>query len=114
MNSRHYAAPQPAKRYSPDGQTWIDVPDGINVLGSRYALVLKSLEEHEEPLNLAATRVATGPNAGRVGSRYVRGQADKACLEVVESERINEEKKVVQINLVAELIEPYAVFLSET
>lgn len=113
MNSRHYAAQVRAKQYSVDGVTWKLVPSGINVLGSRFALVLKDLREYETALDLAATRVAVGPNQGRIGSRYVQGQADKACLEVIKVDRANEPSKVVAINLAAELAEPYAVFLRE-
>jgi hypothetical protein len=114
MNSRHYAEQVRAERFSIDGVNWKLIPKGINVLGSRYALVLKDLREHDEDLDLSATRVAVGPNKGRLGSRYLRGQADKACLEVVAPEGVNEPAKKVKIDLVAELAPPYAVFLSET
>lgn len=113
MTSRHYAEQVRARQYSADGVTWQTIPSGINVLGSRFALVIRDLREHEDTLDLAATRVAVGLNQGRLGSRYVQGQADKACLEVIEVDRANEPSKVVSINLVAELAEPYAVFLRE-
>jgi len=113
MNSRHYAEQVRAKRFSADGVKWEEMPDGINVLGSRYALVIKDLREHDEILDLSSTRVAVGPNEGRLGSRYIMGQADKACLEVVDAERLNEAAKQVHIDLIAELAAPYAVFLSE-
>lgn len=113
MNSRHYAEAVRAERYSVDGTTWEKIPQAINVLGSRFALMIKDLREHRDELDLASTRVGVGRNQGRLGSRYVQGQADKACLLVTEPEQINEERKPVQIDLVAELIDPYAVFLSE-
>jgi len=113
MNSRHYAEQVRAARFSADGQKWETIPEAINVLGSRYALMIKDLREHEDELDLGATRVAVGRNEGRLGSRYVQGQADKACLLVTEPELVNAEHKKVKIDLVAELIDPYAVFLSE-
>lgn len=113
MNSRHYAEQVRAERFSVDGAKWKPIPKGVNVLGSRYALVLKDLREHDDILDLSATRVAVGPNEGRLGSRYVQGQADKACLEVVVPEYVNDTAKQVKIDLVAELAPPYAVFLSE-
>jgi hypothetical protein len=113
MNSRHYAEQVRAERFSVDGTNWETIPKAINVLGSRYALVIKNLREHEDELDLAATRVAVGRNEGRLGSRYVQGQADKACLVVTSSEIVNTEHKRVKIDLIAELAEPYAVFLSE-
>lgn len=114
MNSRHYAEQVRATKFSVDGTKWETIPEAINVLGSRYALMIKNLREHEDELDLGSTRVAVGRNEGRVGSRYVQGQADKACLLITEPERVNEaEHKKVKIDLVAELIDPYAVFLSE-
>lgn len=113
MNSRHYAEQVRAERYSIDGTNWKKIPPAINVLGSRFALVITNLREHEDELDLAATRVAVGRNEGRLGSRYVQGQADKACLIVTPPEKVNAEHKRVKIDLVAELEAPYAVFLSE-
>lgn len=113
MNSRHYAEQMRAQRYSIDGTTWADIPKGINVLGSKFALVIRDLREYDATLDLSATRVAVGMSQGRLGSRYVQGQADKACLEVIAPERTNEPAKTVAINLVADLVEPYAVFLRE-
>lgn len=114
MNSKHYAEQVRAERFSVDGTKWEKIPEAINVLGSRFALMIKDLREHEEVLDLDATKVAVGPNEGRLGSRYVQGQADKACLVVTEPERVNRDHRTVSINLVAELMAPYAVFLSES
>lgn len=114
MNSRHYAEKVRAQRFSIDGVKWEKIPEAINVLGSRFALVIKGLHEYEDELDLASTRVAVGRNEGRLGSRYVLGQADKACLVVSDPEILNEEEhKRVKIDLAAEVVEPYAVFLSE-
>lgn len=116
MNSKHFAEQVRASDYSEDGLTWKEIPKPINVLGSRFALVIKSLERKEVMLPLNQTRVPVGPSMGRLGSRYLRGQVDKACLEVMDhSENTNEDDpKEVQINLVAELQAPYAVFLKNT
>jgi hypothetical protein len=116
MNSRHFAEQLRARQYSVDGANWTEVPAAINALGSRFALVLKDLREEKHSLPLAQTRVAIGPNRGRLGSRYIQGQADKACLEVLEkAESVNEaEIRSIDINLVAELGEPYAVFLRDS
>jgi len=114
MNSRHYAEQIRAARYSVDGANWEKIPDAINVLGSRFALMIQDLREHEDEIDLNSTRVAVGPNEGRLGSRYIQGRADKACLIVTDPERTNEESKKIKINLVAELVDPYAVFLSES
>jgi hypothetical protein len=113
ITSRHFAEPLRADQYSADNATWKDIPRPINVLGSRYALVIKNLERCEMKLPLNQTRVPIGPSTGRIGSRYLRGQVDKACLEVLEKpEIVNEgDSPDIEINLVAELEPPYAVYL---
>lgn len=113
MDSHHYADQVRADEYSVDGKTWEDIPQPINVLGSRYALAIKALRKEEFVLPLSRTRVAVGPSIGRQGDRYIQGRADKACLEILDSagEPLNETDPRIQINLVAELCEPYAVFL---
>lgn len=74
---------------------------------------LQSLEIQELALPLAATEVAVGPSQGRPGNRYIQGHADKACLEVVDvGQTVNlQGAHEIQISLVAEVVEPYAVFL---
>jgi hypothetical protein len=113
MNSKHFAEPVRAKEFSADAINWTSVPPSINVLGSRFALVIEGLQRNKFMLQLDQTRVAVGISRGRLGSRYLVGQADKACLEVIaDSERPNDaEPRTIEINLVAKLKAPYAVFL---
>lgn len=113
MTSNHFAEQVRAKEFSVDGIKWERVPSTINPMGSRFALTIKNLHQEEVTLPLAQTKVAVGPNRGRLGSRYILGQVDKACLQVTaEKERVNEaEDRKVQIHWVAELQAPYAVFL---
>jgi len=74
MNSKHFAEQQCAAECSPDGVTWETIPNTINVLGSRYALVIEALHEEHFSLPLEQTRVPVGPSMGRLGSRYVKGK----------------------------------------
>lgn len=116
VDSRHFADPLRAQEFSVDGRRWEPIPDSINVLGSRFALVLEDLRQEELSLPLAHTRVAIGLSKGRSGSKYLQGQVDKACLEVVEGDQQVEstpENKIVPISLVAKLKKPYAVFLRD-
>lgn len=115
MDSKHDADPLRAHEYSVDGLKWKEIPKDINVLGSRYALVIKSLREEDHVLKLHETRVALGANAGRVGSRYIRGRVDKACLFVDEKPELTNDGEAtdININLVAELVDPYSVFLRD-
>lgn len=109
MQSRHFAEPLRAEDFSVDGLHWNPIPSAINVLGSRYALCISSLEEVDETLDLAGTRVAVGNSRGLNGEKYVRGRVDKACLEVVRV--TSEAPKPVKIGAIAQLVEPYAVLL---
>jgi hypothetical protein len=113
MQSSHWAVPVIASEYSTNGEEWKRIPESIAVKGSRFALVIKSLEETSFELPLYRTRVAIGLNQGRLGSRYINGRVDKACLEVTAAaEQTNEEDdRALPIGLVAELADPYAVFL---
>lgn len=112
MNSKHFAAQIPADEYSTDGIDWKAIPRGITVLGSRYALAIKRLRREEFELPLDRTRVAIGNSMGAIGSKYIAGRVDKACLEITNETAIAaEETSTVHIGLVAELVEPYAVYL---
>jgi hypothetical protein len=108
VNSRHARAPERASHYSLDNETWHEIPNGINVLGSRFALCINNLRETEEQLSLGATTVAVGPSQGKIGAVYIQGQVDKACLRVVNHE---EPGRVASIKLAADLIDPWAVFV---
>ena len=113
MDSKHFAEPLCAAEYSVDGLEWKLVPEAIQVRGSRYALVIENLRREEFSLPLHCTRVPVGPSTGRLGSRYVHGRVDKACLEVDSAgeEREQEKGDVRAIGLVAEVVKPYAVYL---
>ena len=112
MESHHFAEQVRAEQSSSDGLTWKDIPLSVNVLGSRYALVIKALRREALELPLSRTRVAVGNSQGRAGDLYVSGRVDKACLEIVETDASTPgTERNVAISLVAELEPPYAVFL---
>ncbi|MGB3684783.1 MAG: hypothetical protein WA991_03050 [Ornithinimicrobium sp.] len=108
MNSKHFAEPVRATQMSRNGIDWEAIPDAINALGSRYALAIGSLEHADIDLPLSRTRVAVGNSIGRVGSKYIRGRVDKACLDIIDGEEGGPE---VHIGLAAAIVDPYAVFL---
>lgn len=113
MESRHFAEQKRADQSSVDGLTWTDIPKAINVLGSRYALVIKDLHKEAFDLPLASTRVAVGNSQGKAGSRYIAGRVDKACLEFTSGSAVDSglDEAPTPISLVARLEPPYAVFL---
>lgn len=118
MDSRHWGVSARADEYSINGITWEIIPEAINVIGSRYALVIQELGRADFDLRLDKTRVAIGNSMGRLGQKYIQGRVDKACLEVIEANK-NEgsetAKKAIQhIGLVAKLAPPFAVYVRNT
>jgi hypothetical protein len=110
MDSRHFTISTRAETYSADGLVWQPVPAGINVMGSRVARKIANHPQEERALPLAQTRVAVGPTRGRRGDLYIKGHVDKACLEVTGAP-VDDTEKTVDIGLVADLVEPFAVFV---
>jgi hypothetical protein len=111
MDSKHFAPQLRADEFSTDGIKWEKIPPAINVLGSRYALVIKNLRLEEFSLPLAATKVALGRSTGARGDKYILGRVDKACLEVTGNLDGSEDELAVQIGLVAQIVDPYAVYV---
>ena len=109
MTSNHFAEPIRAEEYSDDGVHWGLVPPGINCVGSRFALVIDSLLEVDDTIDLGTTRVGVGPSLGRAGSAYIQGRVDKACLEV--TDQLIGEPRLMAIGYRANILKPYAVYL---
>lgn len=113
MESNHFAEQLEAAEFSRDNVHWEKIPPEIRVLGSRFALVIEDLRVVDMTLPLDQTRVPVGRSMGRVGSKYIAGRVDKACLEVLEAPALlnDQEPKDKRISLAATLRAPYAVFL---
>lgn len=110
ITSRHFALGE-AKEYSPDGKNYFSIPKGVRVLGSRYALVLTSLDEIDEAVSLTDTIVGVGAKRGLSGDQYIRGHVDKACLVYRPNEEAPAKKAAITLRLSAQLAEPFAVVL---
>lgn len=113
MNSKHEAPPEIAKEYSEDGVIWKPVPKGVQVRGSRFAMVLGELRLEEFEIALNDYEVGVGPSRGKNASKYIVGQSDKGCLLYAPSAipAPPEERIIKQIGLVAKVQAPYAVFV---
>lgn len=109
MRSMHNAEPELAREYSDDGIKWYPIPRGIQVKGSRYAMVIGGLTEEEFDLNLRSAVVAVGPSRGKRADEYIRGRVDKGCFELGEVAAASADS--LHIDVHAPLIAPYAVFL---
>ncbi len=112
MNSKANPDIKPATEYSDDGITWMQLPSGIVVTGSRYALVLGELKSEELKLPLHRYVVGHGKSAGHIASRYIQGRVDKGCLTIALTPSVvGSKERVVNIAYTAEIIAPYAVLL---
>ena len=112
MDSKHFAEATIAEEYSADGVTWTKIPAGVNVLGSRYALVLGSLDRQDFEIDLSKMHVAVGTCQGRPAAEYVKGRVDKGCFIVDKAASAASMEPVPKhIGLVANLKAPYAVLL---
>lgn len=113
MNSRHAAPPEIAKQYSDDGVNWQPIPKGIEVRGSRHALVLDELRMEEFDLDLGELQVGVGPSRGRKGNQYLVSRVDKGCFHYTPQQSLvaQDKQSIVPIGLVARVKPPYAVLL---
>jgi hypothetical protein len=101
--------PSPATEFSVDKKKWLPLPSGLTVKGSRYALVLKDLRRVDEDLDLASYKVAVGDHAGKRASDYLFWNVDKGCFRW--AERGTVQPKLAKVAAVAQLAEPWAVFV---
>lgn len=113
MESKHRAPPEVAKEYSDDGVIWKPIPQGIEVRGSRFALVLDELCFEEFDVDLGELEVGVGPSRGKRGDKYLVGQNDKGCFVFSERELPvpPEEQRIKSVSLVARVKSPFAVFV---
>lgn len=74
--------------FSHDKSTWNRIPNSLSVIGSRYALVIDSLEIVDLRVSPSGYRIAVGPSKGKPLHEYLRGRVDKACATLFESEPI--------------------------
>lgn len=99
-----------AGEYSVNGEIWYPVPPGICVSGSRYAIVCKNLRQFDKEIDLSMYVLATGPKKGISLADYIRSRVDKACAFMCETPNVDE-KNIIKVSYVAEIVEPYAVFV---
>lgn len=109
IDSRHAPETVMAEQYSEDGINWENIPEGIEVRSSRYAVVLGEIRQEEIEVDLADYKVGVGPSTGKSAPSYIKGRVDKACL--TKKAHIGGPPEIHKISHVAEIIDPYAVFI---
>jgi len=114
INSQADPELHPAQEFSVDGVNWEPMPEGVEVTGSKYALVLDEIQPGELELPSDQYSVGVGPSRGKTAGEYIRGRVDKACLsrEVVASATPEDvDREVRKITHAAKLKDPFAVLL---
>ena len=103
----------PATEFSVDGLNWEPIPTGIEVTGSRYAIVLDEIKPGQLDMDLENFEVGIGPSRGKNAAQYVRGRVDKGCFVSKESKEpeLTDTRRIVPIRFQARMLEPYAVML---
>jgi hypothetical protein len=109
-NSKMLNTPAKSQEYSYNRRDWNSIPKGISVTGSKYAIVCKKLQRCNFELDLSQYCVPIGPSAGKPLSCYIMGRVDKGC-GIKSADANHHNSKIMNITLIAEIIEPYAVFL---
>ena len=102
--------PTVALAYSVNHQEWVPIPEGITVLGSKYAIICKNIQQCNFSIDLADYVVPIGNSKGRKLSDYIQGQVSKACGQYCKNTD-KSASRIVNITLCAEITEPFAVFL---
>jgi len=99
-----------SKSFSHNSVNWQDIPLGINVTGSKYAIVCSKLIECDYGIDLSQFSVALGPSKGKNANDYIKNRIDKGCLI---KNRIDNKlpQNNVKIQLLAQVIAPYSVLL---
>ena len=102
----------PATEYSKDGILWRPIPDGIEVTGSRFALVLDEIRPGDLDIPMYGCSVGIGPSSGRTAGDYIQGRVDKACL-VRETSFLSEQSgdDIFHVQYAAKMQDSFAVFL---
>lgn len=115
INSPFANAPTRSTEYSADGRTWLPIPIGINVMGSKRAIVMSSLVDADWDLDLGEYEVAVGNCAGQSALDYIFNRVDKACLIRSTAKREpkwpRRTKPVRHISQIGTLKAPYAVLV---
>jgi hypothetical protein len=80
MESKANPDIEPAREYSEDGARWHSLPEGISVIGSKYALVLDEINPINFEIDLEKYSVGIGYSRGKNAAEYIQGRVDKGCL----------------------------------
>lgn len=82
------------KEFSYDRDLWMTLPEGIKVVGSKYAVVCDDLVECDIQINLNDYAIAVGNSRQKPLNDYLKGRVDKACASLKTKDDKNIENNV--------------------
>lgn len=101
--------------FSYDKSIWQPLPQEVLLVGNKkaphFAIVARNLTKVEIQLNLSNYCSFSGvfPNPDKYLDRYLKYRVDKACGLYLPREIADE--KIIKIDYISELVEPYCVFI---
>lgn len=112
-NSELNNEPKRAYYFSTNNKIWKNIDPNINVYGSKYALVIKNLQKCDFEIDLNDYEIAIGNSKEKNLADYLNGRVDKACATKRKSNNLSTKSKKVKIVMIAELMNPYSIFVKE-
>jgi hypothetical protein len=110
--SKYISQPKLMREYSIDRKEWYPLPLGVSIRGEcRYALICKNLRRVNMLIDLNMYKVATGKNKGKPLGEVIKFRVDKACAFFEHTRTGLSKAKNIEILYIAEITEPFAVFL---
>lgn len=100
-----------AKEYSINGVDWQKIPDGVNVTGSRYAIILEEIKPSDLELDMNQFAVGIGPSREKNAADYLKGRTDKACLVHADNPIVGVEPLIRKVDFMAQIQAPFAAML---
>jgi hypothetical protein len=100
-----------AKDYTINRVEWFDIPENINVLGSKYALVCSNIKPCSFDIDLNDYVIARGKHKNERFAEVYSTRLDSVCAHYNPENKKEINKKIVHIDYIAELTEPYGVFV---
>lgn len=97
------------KEHSVDGDTYHPLPQKVILIGCKYAVIVRDLQQTNSCLDLNQYKVVDGKEETKLLGNYIRYRVNKACA--VRSLDISVSPRYVKISYIAKLTAPWCVFL---
>jgi hypothetical protein len=108
--SEYYSSIGRVREYSTDANSFAPLPEDVVLTGCKYAVVGKNIREVSWTVDLNEYEIATGPKEGKPLGEYIKYRINKGCARL-RHEYKSGPPRYTQIAYIADLVEPYCVFL---